>query len=129
MAQPHKENDKKHGVRFVSGNGLRPQIWNEFKTRFNIPVVVEFYGATESNVGLINLFGHPGACGFVSVIFPRLYPVRILKLDPLTSELYRGPDGLCVPCKPGEPGQIAGKINQSKDFLLFIYFVTDSQLW
>ena len=31
------------------GNGLRPQVWEEFVTRFNISNISEFYGATEGN--------------------------------------------------------------------------------
>ena len=31
-------------VRFVIGNGLRPEVWAEFQKRFNVPIVCEFYG-------------------------------------------------------------------------------------
>ena len=31
------------------GNGLRPQIWETFTQRFNIPNIAEFYGSTEGN--------------------------------------------------------------------------------
>ena len=34
LAQPVKVEDKQHKVRMVYGNGLRPQIWNEFKNRY-----------------------------------------------------------------------------------------------
>lgn len=34
------------------GNGLRPQIWEEFVKRFNIPQIAEFYGATEGNANI-----------------------------------------------------------------------------
>ena len=34
------------------GNGLRPQIWNEFKERFGIERIGEFYGATEGNANI-----------------------------------------------------------------------------
>jgi acyl-CoA synthetase (AMP-forming)/AMP-acid ligase II len=35
--------------------GLRPQIWREFVTRFNIPAIREFYGSTEGTYGTINI--------------------------------------------------------------------------
>ena len=38
------------------GNGLRPQIWDLFVRRFNIPRVGEFYGATEGNSSVGMLF-------------------------------------------------------------------------
>lgn len=33
-------------VRLAIGNGLRPDIWEEFQKRFNIPRIGEFYAAT-----------------------------------------------------------------------------------
>ena len=50
--QPSSRNDKGHRVRLVFGNGLRPHIWDEFKTRFNIAQIGEFYGATEGNANI-----------------------------------------------------------------------------
>lgn len=52
LAIPPSENDTKHKIRFIYGNGLRPQIWPEFVKRFNIPRVAEFYGATEGNANI-----------------------------------------------------------------------------
>lgn len=36
------------------GNGLRQSIWTDFSSRFHIPQVAEFYGATECNCSLGN---------------------------------------------------------------------------
>ena len=44
LAQPEKPEEKQHKLKYVFGNGLRPQIWETFTSRFNIPRVVEFYG-------------------------------------------------------------------------------------
>lgn len=52
MAVPPKPEDKQHKLRMVFGNGLRPQIWEEFKQRFNVSKVKEFYGATEGNANI-----------------------------------------------------------------------------
>ncbi|XP_046845148.1 long-chain fatty acid transport protein 4-like [Xenia sp. Carnegie-2017] len=109
LAQPPKDCERKHSLSVIFGNGLRPQIWNEFKERFNIPRIVEFYGATEGNVGLVNLDGHSGAIGFIPVI-SSVPIVKIFKVEMGTGQLLRGSDGFCIPCKPGEIGQIAGKI-------------------
>jgi len=91
------------------GNGLRPQIWEEFQTRFRIKQIGEFYGSTEGTASIINIDSTSGACGFVSEIFPAAYPVVIFKVDPETGELVRGSDGLAKRTKPGEVGQIVGK--------------------
>ncbi len=55
LAQPPRPSDKQHKVRVVFGNGIRPQIWNEFKERFNIERIGEFYGATEGNANICKL--------------------------------------------------------------------------
>lgn len=52
LASPPSDADKTHKVRLVMGNGLRPQIWKDFTTRFNIKKVAEFYGATEGNANM-----------------------------------------------------------------------------
>ena len=104
-----------HSIRFSFGNGLRPQIWEKFKERFSLPKIYEMYGATEGNVGAINLDGRPGAVGALPVFIPSYWlPSRLFKLDPESGELLRGPDGLCVPCKRGEVGQLAGAITKNE---------------
>lgn len=45
------EYEKKHKVRLMFGNGLRPQFWDEVRTRFGVDIV-EFYGATEGNCSM-----------------------------------------------------------------------------
>jgi len=55
--------DGKHKVRAAVGNGLRPDIWETFKTRYNIPKIYEFFGATEGTVAIMNLSNRTGACG------------------------------------------------------------------
>jgi len=52
LAQPSRPFDRQHRVRVMFGNGLRPQIWNEFKERFGIERIGEFYGATEGNANI-----------------------------------------------------------------------------
>lgn len=44
-----------------------------------------------------------GACGFNSRILSFVYPIRLVRVNEDTMELIRGPDGLCIPCKPGLP--------------------------
>ncbi|KAI9847430.1 MAG: hypothetical protein M1838_000873 [Thelocarpon superellum] len=47
--------DRKNNVRLAVGNGLRPDIWKQFKERFGIDSIAEFYSATESTSGFFNL--------------------------------------------------------------------------
>jgi len=111
LAAPPSAEERSHSIRLMFGNGLRPQIWEEFVKRFGIEKIAEFYGATEGNANIINFDGTIGAVGFVSLIAPSVYPVGLIRVtetdDP---EPIRGPNGLCIPCKPGEPGMFVGKI-------------------
>uniref|UniRef100_A0A9J8AJE6 Very long-chain fatty acid transport protein n=1 Tax=Cyprinus carpio carpio TaxID=630221 RepID=A0A9J8AJE6_CYPCA len=111
LSQPVRPSESCHQVRVAMGNGLRPNVWEDFMKRFNIKRIGEFYGATECNCSLANMDNKVGACGFNSVILPSVYPIRLLRADEDTMELIRDSQGLCVPCKPGEPGIIVGRIN------------------
>ncbi|CAI5794436.1 long-chain fatty acid transport protein 4 [Podarcis lilfordi] len=113
LNQPSQEVERKHRVRMALGNGLRASIWKEFTERFGIPQIAEFYGATECNCSVGNFDNKLGACGFNSRILPNIYPINLVRVNEETMELIRGPDGLCIRCKPGEPGQLVGRIVQS----------------
>ena len=52
LATPPRPEDTQHKLRVVFGNGLRPQIWEDFVKRFKIPQIAEFYGATEGNANI-----------------------------------------------------------------------------
>uniref|UniRef100_G1TQ11 Arachidonate--CoA ligase n=1 Tax=Oryctolagus cuniculus TaxID=9986 RepID=G1TQ11_RABIT len=112
LNQPPREAETQHQVRMALGNGLRQSIWTSFSSRFRIPQVAEFYGATECNCSLGNFDSQVGACGFNSRILSFVYPIRLVRVNEDTMELIRGPDGVCIPCQPGEPGQLVGRIIQ-----------------
>lgn len=46
--------DRQHKVRFMFGNGLRPDVWHRFVDRFGIEVVGEFFNSTEGVMQLFN---------------------------------------------------------------------------
>ncbi|XP_037947982.1 long-chain fatty acid transport protein 4-like [Teleopsis dalmanni] len=123
LATPASENDRKHKVHCVFGNGLRPQIWPQFIKRFNIAKVGEFYGATEGNANIMNNDSTVGAIGFVSRILPWIYPISIIRADPDTGEPIRGKDGLCQLCEPNEPGVFIGKIKKGNPSRAFLGYV------
>uniref|UniRef100_A0A6Q2X8I2 Very long-chain fatty acid transport protein n=1 Tax=Esox lucius TaxID=8010 RepID=A0A6Q2X8I2_ESOLU len=123
LAQPERPSEKSHCVRIAMGNGLRPAVWEEFTQRFRIRQVAEFYGATECNCSISNVDGKVGACGFHSQIFPSMYPIKLLRMNEDTMELVRDKNGLCIGCQPGEPGLLAGYIDQSDPLRRFDGYV------
>lgn len=112
LAQPVRPSERQHRVRLAVGNGLRPSVWEAFVERFRVKQIGEFYGATECNCSIANMDGKVGACGFNSRILPNVYPIRLVKVNEETMELVRDKQGLCVSCRPGEPGLLVGRINQ-----------------
>lgn len=122
LSVPSKKEDQEHNVRMIVGNGLRPQIWEEFVKRFKIPQVLEFYGATEGNANVMNLDNKMGSIGFISRIIPSVYPVSLIKVDE-EGEPIRNAKGLCQVCEPHEPGAFIGKIlpnNPTRAFLGYV---------
>ena len=52
--------------RRIVGNGLRPDIWLDFKKRFGIKRITEFYGASEGNVAFMNLLNKDRTIGMTA---------------------------------------------------------------
>jgi fatty-acyl-CoA synthase len=100
--------DQGHAIRVITGNGLRPEIWREFQARFAIPRIVEFYGATESNVSMLNYDGKIGAVGRVPDYLEWLLPSRVVRFDVEKEMPVRRSDGLCIECGPDEVGEALG---------------------
>ncbi|XP_073323630.1 long-chain fatty acid transport protein 1-like [Pagrus major] len=123
LAQPVRSSEAHHQVRVALGNGLRSSVWEEFVRRFRIRRVGEFYGATECNCSLINIDGKVGACGFNSRILPSFYPIRLVRMQEENGELLRDSKGLCIPCQPGEPGMLVGRINHTDPLRRFDGYV------
>jgi len=108
--QEPSSQDRAHKLRLAFGNGLRPEVWDEFQSRFNVPRIMEFYGSTEGNVSMFNFDGQPGAIGRVPPYLQRNFAVRLVKFDVEAEMPVRDADGLCVLCEPGEPGEAVGLI-------------------
>jgi fatty-acyl-CoA synthase len=104
--------ERGHKVRAITGNGLRPEIWREFQARFAIARIVEFYGATESNVSMLNYDGTVGAVGRVPDYAEDLLPARVIRFDVESEMPVRGADGLCIECGPDEVGECVGGMSK-----------------
>ena len=109
LSAPQSPEDRSHNVEIMWGNGLRPNIWQQFTDRFGVKFIGEFYGATEGNSNVLNIDSKPGSVGFTSVLLPFVYPVSLIRVDE-EGEPLRAESGLCVACRPGEHGEFIGKI-------------------
>ena len=107
---PPGEFDRAHKLKLAFGNGLRPDVWPDFQSRFKIPDILEFYGSTEGNVSLFNFDGKQGAIGRVPKLLKKQINIRLVRFDIDTNEPVRGPNGLCQEARPGEIGEAIGVI-------------------
>lgn len=55
LAAPPSADDRRHAVRAIYGNGLRPDVWRRFRDRFGIERVHEFFNSTEGVLALNNV--------------------------------------------------------------------------
>jgi len=108
LQQPPRPDDREHGLRAMIGNGLRADVWEAFQRRFAVPVVREFYGATEGNTALMNFENKIGSVGrFPWKVFSN---ARIVRYDHDADAPLRGPDGLCIECDVDEVGELVGRL-------------------
>jgi acyl-CoA synthetase (AMP-forming)/AMP-acid ligase II len=110
LNRPREPGERDHRLRVGVGNGMRPDIWVRFQERFGVPVIREFYGATEGNAPILNFEGRPGMVG-------RIRAGQVLvRCDPATGEIVRNADGFCERVTPGEAGLLLGKISKVLSF-------------
>jgi fatty-acyl-CoA synthase len=107
---PPSPHESDHSLRLAIGNGLGADIWQKFQTRFAIPRIIEFYGATEGNVVLMNYDGHIGAVGRIPRYARPFLPTRLVRFDVEREVPVRDGNGFCVECADGEVGEAVGKI-------------------
>lgn len=116
IAHPPSANDRDHRIRFVVGNGLRPDVWPTFRDRFAIPRIHEFYASTEGNVILMNLDNRVGAVG--RVLLKPMSNARIIRYDVERDTHPRDSKGFCIEAERGEVGEIIGRLPLSKRMAL-----------
>jgi fatty-acyl-CoA synthase len=107
---PPSPQERAHRLRLACGNGLRPDVWAQFKERFRIPQIIEFYAATEGNVSLFNFDGKEGAVGRLPWWMAARFPTKIVRFDRERQQPVRDERGFCIECEVDEPGEVVGKI-------------------
>jgi len=110
LNQPPKPTDRAHTVRLIAGNGLRPEIWNEFTKRFGIKRVCEFYASSEGNTAFINIFNVPRTTGISPL------PLAYVEYDPDTGAPLRDENGRLHRVPAGEPGLLLSPVNRLQPF-------------
>ena len=116
VATKESEYEKKHKIRGIYGNGLRPEVWKIVQERFGINHICEFYGASEGNVSLTNVDSKFGSIGRIPPYLKGVLPTKIVKFDVENEVVVRGEDGFCIECDDGEAGEAIGFIPNDDKF-------------
>ncbi len=96
--------DREHGITKICGNGLRPEIWMDFKERFGIREIYEQFGATEIKGQFCNYLNRNRTIGV------NFEPNVIVKYDIDADEPVRDDQGFLVKVEDDEPGLMLFKI-------------------
>ena len=84
-----------HSLRIACGNGLRPEVWEVFQSRFRIPRILEYYASTEGNFSLYNCEGRAGSDRPHPAFLSHRLPVALLRFDLDRGEPRRNAAGFC----------------------------------
>ena len=110
LNQAPRPDDRDNPIKKIVGNGLRPDIWKEFKARFGIDEVYEFYAASEGNIAFINLLNADCTVGLCPA------PYALVKYDIDKDEPIRTPDGRLIKVGKGEVGLLIGEVSERYAF-------------
>ncbi|XP_014552700.1 hypothetical protein COCVIDRAFT_41166 [Bipolaris victoriae FI3] len=97
---PKSPYERDHKVQMAWGNGMRPDVWELFRERFNIPVIHELFAATD---GLGSSFNRNA--GLIWNWKFRNQEV-LVKMDLDAEEIVRDRKGFAIRCSVNEPGQV-----------------------
>jgi citronellyl-CoA synthetase len=110
LAQPPCPEERNNSLDRVFGNGLRPDIWMDFKERFGISRVCEFYGSSEGNIGFVNGLNKDRTMGICGA------NILLVEYDIDADEMVRDEHGKVVEVAVGEPGLLLGEIDDRYKF-------------
>jgi acyl-CoA synthetase (AMP-forming)/AMP-acid ligase II len=107
---PPAPDDRDNRLRVIIGNGMRPEIWDEFQRRFAVAHICEFYGASENSLAFVNIFNLKRTAGFC----PMRY--SIVRFDPDAETPIKGSDGFMQPVRRGEIGLLLCEVSEKSPF-------------
>lgn len=107
---PEQVDDHVSPLAAMMGNGLRPDVWHEFKARYGIQRIAEFYGSSEGNIGFVNMLNKDCTVGTTSL------PMALVKYDVDADVIARDAKGHCIRVADGEPGLLLGQITKNTAF-------------
>lgn len=109
--------DKSHNITMAWGNGMRPDVWEPFRQRFNIPCIHELYASSDGIASSFNKNYGPFGRNAIAVrglLWDLMNSAneKHIKIDPDTQDVIRDSrTGFCVPCQKGEVGELITRVD------------------
>ena len=110
LNQPPCAEERGNSLTCMIGNGLRPSIWGEFKQRFGIERITEFYASSEGNIGFTNVFNFDNTVGYSPATF------AIVRYDLENDRPLRNARNQMEKVKKGEAGLLISEISPKWPF-------------
>lgn len=110
MALPAKPDDHETTLKYIVGNGLRPDIWMAFKKRFGIKKVYEFYGAAEGVGVFTNILNFDYSVG------TSVTPFALVAYDTESDRPVRDAQGFLKKVDKGQAGLLIMEISEKTPF-------------
>jgi citronellyl-CoA synthetase len=108
--QPECVEEKDNPIKTMLGNGLRPDVWDQFRQRFKVNRITEIYGASEGNVTFINLLNRDSTIGTSDA------NLILAKYDVDLDEMIRDSKGNLVEVAKGDAGLLLAEIDDKYAF-------------
>ncbi|KAL7620926.1 long-chain fatty acid transporter fat1 [Parahypoxylon ruwenzoriense] len=116
LRSPPSPLDNSHRVTTAFGNGLRPDVWEDFRQRFGIENIHEFYSATDGMSFLDNRNRGDFSRGAIAV-HGMLWRWRNsadearVRVDTDTQDIVRDGSGFAIRCGADEPGEMIHRVD------------------
>ena len=102
--QDPSEEEKDNPISSMVGNGLRPDLWDCFRNRFNVERIVEIYGASEGNALFMNLLNKDETIGMTNA------RVALFEYDVAEDKLVKDTESKFIEVDEGQPGLLLVEI-------------------
>jgi citronellyl-CoA synthetase len=102
--QEPSEEEINNPISKMVGNGLRPDLWDCFRNRFDVQRIVEIYGASEGNALFMNLLNKDETIGMTNA------KVGIFKYDVAEDKLVKDINDKYIEVEEHQPGLLLVEI-------------------
>ena len=92
------EEEKDNPISKMVGNGLRPDLWDTFRNRFNVERICEIYGASEANGMFMNLLNKDQTIGMTNI------DIKLFAYDVAEDKLIVDENGKYIEVNDHSPG-------------------------